>query len=172
MFWTVGQTKKNIGFTLGPGKLSWNFFHYFLLFQNYTIPNGSSSVVMYFIQASLSGIKGEILSMSPVALFFENKPEPNYRYQISSGRVKLKQRAIWKGREKVLIISPFSTFHTSTLAARGPKGHLQWPLIAISPSNDAFSWVTGKLRLGSQLGPMLKESNCPFKTSPYAFLWD
>lgn len=46
------------------------------------------------------------------------------------------------------INQPLCTFHTSTVAVRGPRVHLPWPLIAISPSNDAFSRVTCKWRMG------------------------
>lgn len=59
-------------------------------------------------------------------------------------RVALKQRAVGGGDGKawtapININQPLSTIHTSTLAARGPRVHLPWPVIAISTSNDPFS---------------------------------
>lgn len=91
--------------------------------------------------------------MSLVALLFENKPQPNCRYQISSERVEFKQRAVWKGREQVLIATasininqPLSTFHTSTSASRGHRGHLPWPslslMMPIPRSQANWDWET------------------------------
>lgn len=89
--------------------------------------------------------------------------------------MELNQRTLGRGGRRAASINinqPLSTFHTSTVAAGGgPRVHLPWPLIAISPSNDAFPRVTCKCRPGPT-GPNAGEKRkkkkviAPLKPSP------
>lgn len=67
------------------------------------------------------------------------------------------------------INQPLSTFHTSTLAARGHRVHLPWPLTAISPSNDAFFLGHMQIETGAQC--FTKKVISPSKPSPTLFQW-
>lgn len=118
-------------------------------------------------------------------LFAKMEPPQSVKIRGSCEKTVELKRDMWKrGREgfffpfliataSININLPLSTFHASTLAARGPRVHLLWPLIAISSSNDAFSRVTGKGRPGANGGLMPIKSNCAFKTFPpqYPFQW-
>lgn len=74
-------------------------------------------------------------------------------FNLPRKRVELKQGTLGRG-EMVLIATAsininqtLCTFHTSTVAFRHPRVHLPWPLIAISPSNDAC--FLGHMQMGT-----------------------
>lgn len=101
----------------------------------------------------LSERRGETLSISLFGFLLKTdgifaKTAPKLYIFNILWKTRNYNRGHWgeKGRERVLIAASsininqsLSTFHTSTVALRGPRVHLAWPLIAISPSNDAFS---------------------------------
>lgn len=51
---------------------------------------------------------------------------------------RVEEQEVLIATASININQPFSTFHTSREAVRGPGVHLPWPPIAISPPNDAF----------------------------------